>query len=57
MGVINMLLETLSVGLGIAVPVIIIRVFHMTKIAHQLCLHLEYSTPDLVMVVIASTII
>ena len=37
--------EQLSSGLGIAVPMVIIRVFHMTNISHICCIHFEYSTP------------
>ena len=56
MGVINMLLETLSTGLGIAVPVLIIWVLHMKKRAHLCCIHLVDYAPDLIMVGSASTI-
>ena len=57
MGVINILLKTLYDGLGIAVPVLFIWVFHMTKRAHSCCLHLADFTPSLIMVGSASTIL
>ena len=56
MGVINMLLKTVSAGLSIAVPVLIIQVFHMTKRAHTCCLRLLYSAPAFLIIVISYTI-
>ena len=56
-GVINILLKTLSDRIDIAVPVIIILVSSMTNRQHPCCLHLEYSTPALLMVGSASTIL
>ena len=49
MGVIYILLKILSSRLGIAVPVLIIWVFHMEKRSHPHCLHLEDPAPELLM--------
>ena len=57
MGAINMPLIFFFSRLVIAVPVIIIGVFHITKIAHICCIILEDSAPALIIIVISSTII
>ena len=49
MSAIYMLLKILSAGIGISVPVLILRVFHMKNIAHTCGLHLEGSSPSLLM--------
>ena len=56
MGVIYMLLKTLSGKLGITVPLIIFRVFRMTNREHPCCLCLADSVPAFLMVYSASTI-
>ena len=56
MDVIYMLLKTLSARLFIALPMIIIWVFRMTKREHPCFLHLEYSTPSLIIMGIAYNI-
>ena len=57
MGLIYMLLETFYAVIGIAVPVLLIRVFHKKKISHAYFLHLAYSIPAFFMVDSASTIL
>ena len=49
-GVIYILLKKISSVLGIVLTVLIIRVFHMKKIAQPCCLHLEYSERAFLMV-------
>ena len=45
MCVIYMMIDTFYDGLGIAVPVLIIKVFHMIKISYPCCFHIEdYAT-------------
>ena len=45
MGVIYMIMKKIYVGLGIAVPVIVVWFFHMTNRAHPCCIHLEDYIP------------
>ena len=45
MGIIYIMLKTFSAGLGIAIPVIIFWVLHMTKISHLCWIYLADSTP------------
>ena len=52
-----MLLKISSAGIGIAVPVTIVRVLHMTKISNPCCLNVAYSSPELLMVGCAYTIL
>ena len=56
-GVINIMLKKFSSRLGISVPLFIIRVFHMKKVAHPFCIHLEDFAPALLVVGCAFTII
>ena len=56
MGVINMLLKILSSGIGIAVPVLIIRVLHIKNRGYPCYLHLEDSARAFLMEGCASTI-
>ena len=49
-GVICITQKKLSARLGIAVPVIIFWVFHITKRAHICCSHLVYYAPALLTV-------